>query len=123
MDLPKAIQSLQKAVSELADARSVLQREGIGHASTQIWRASAETEYALFIFGLTFVEKPKVNLGRNSQRKNFDPIDAISRAYASLREALEINKQGGDGAKLYAAVYVARSHLVALQERLELGRI
>ena len=122
MDLPKAIQSLEKAVLELADARSVSQQKGIGPASGQIWRASAETEYALFIFGLTFSEKPKVNLRRNSQR-NFDPIDAISRASASLQEALEIDKQGGDGAKLYAAVYVARSLLVALQERLELGRV
>jgi|GEM_PF-2290817 len=112
--IASAINSLEKAVKALVDKDEE-------KLSGQLWQASSDSEYALFLFSLIQQKEP-ASLGSSWKSKvrlkKVDVEAALALTHDLLRDAQEnIQKNGFQEA--YEKTWMARGYLLKAQQKLE----
>ena len=121
MKKEKLVEAITSAINSLEEAVKALVDKDEEKLSGQLWQASADSEYALFLFSLTQKEEPTSSDSSRKSKTRLKKIDiesALALTNDLLRDAKgNIQKDGFQEA--YEKTWMARGYLLKAQQILE----
>ncbi len=113
----KLFDSIVSAISNLEAARRVLMKRDEAKLHSYIWRAAADSEYALFLISIIHQDEPSswklgINLGKEEAEHGIMlALDLIK----EVRKSIEVDNNN----ETYKKLWIARGHLLNVQEIFE----
>jgi hypothetical protein len=114
----KIVKALEAAVNHLKNAMNALNVEDEKSFDGATWHAAAELEYALFLFSIVLKDAgqtQKLKLNPESKGVNLGAILVQTQDFLSKAEMCMTDK---NMLEAYKNAYVARHHLLKVQEEL-----
>ncbi len=121
MKKEKLVEAVSSAITRLEEAVKALVDKDEDKLSGQLWQASADSEYALFLFSLTQQEETSGSVSSWDSKVRLKQVDVESVLTITrdlLRDAKEnVQKEEFQGA--YEKTWMARGYLLKAQQILE----
>jgi len=123
MKREKLIEAVTSAVDNLEDAIKTLIKGDGRETLRRVWRAAADSEYALFLFSINSNTSPEDSSPWkfSLNPKNMEMGPALTLAQELLKEA-EGNIRTGDFREAHRKTWMARGYLLEVQGTLEKRR-
>ena len=121
MKKEKLIEAITSAINSLEEAVKALADKDEGKLSGQLWQASADSEYALFLFSLTQQEEPASSGSPWKSKVRLKKVDvksALALTHDLLRDAKE-NMEKDGFQEAYEKTWMARGYLLKAQQIIE----
>ena len=116
----KITKAVLSAMKHLGNSKTLIAENSQDALANQIWKASAELEYALFLFSILRKNEDhswKVDL----KSKKLEIAPAIA-STEELLEKAKINFENGNFLEAYKKMWIARGYLLKVQNVLEKKR-
>jgi hypothetical protein len=122
MTKEKITQAIESAINYIENSLKVLEAKDENLLMNMLWHASAELEYALFLFSIQLEDKPESpQLSKGSHQKQLE-MDSVLTATQTLLKETEHHVKKDEFDKAYNKVWQVRGDLLRLQEFLEKKR-
>jgi len=123
METEKLIEAVASAVDNLEEAIKALIERDERETLRRVWRAAADSEYALFLFSINSNTSPEDSHPRkfSLNPKNMETGPALTLAQELLKE-VEGNIRAGDFLEAHRKTWMARSYLLEAQGTFEKRR-
>jgi len=123
METEKLIEAVASAVDNLEDAIKALIKGDERETLRRVWRAAADSEYALFLLSINSNTNPEKSHSWkfSPNLKNMEVGPALTLAQEFLKEA-EGNIRADNFQEAHRKTWMARGYLLEVQGTLEKGR-
>jgi len=118
----KITKAVQSAMKYLEDSRKSITQNNEDELMKHVWKASAELEYALFLFSvLQQNEDQRHSWKVNLESKQLEVTPVITSTQELLRET-KTSFENGNLLEAHKKTWIARGYLLKVQEFLEKKR-
>jgi len=118
----KITRSVLLAMKHLEDSRKSITEKNENLLSNHVWKASAELEYALFLFSILQQEEHQSGSWRiDLESKQLEVASVITSTQELLSKA-KTSFENGDLIEAHRNIWIARGYLLKVQEFLEKKR-
>ncbi len=114
----KILKSLKSATTHLENSMLALNKKDENAFADSLWHVGAELEYALFLFSLTFQNESNLPKWKSNPEQKSTEAGPILAKVQNLLDEAEKHIINGKSLDAYKSAYVARHHVLKVQEEL-----